>query len=159
VPDVLKATYSDLKTVKTRSVCQLILELPIEALTDVVSLLGAPVPGNEVWVAVARLRQGGAEPGPAPVEAASEPEPPPRKAKSLAQTAGILCATGSFQKFVGAKSETEAADYIRGHCNVRSRADIDGNEEAERIFRDIKGEYDMWMAHPDAFAPRETKAA
>ena len=37
-PDILRATYADLKTVKTRSTCQLILESLIEALTDVVTL-------------------------------------------------------------------------------------------------------------------------
>ncbi len=40
--DHLQATYHDLKTVKTRGSVQIILEMPIEALTDVVALLGAP---------------------------------------------------------------------------------------------------------------------
>lgn len=159
--DVLKATYSDLKTVKSRSVCQLILELPIEALTDVVGLLGAPVPGSEVWVAVARLRQGGAEPVSEPEQPVIEhqPEPPIRRSKSLAQIAGILCASGSFQKFAGAQNEQEAADYIRGHCGVASRAEIDGSENATRIFKEIKAEYDFWMSAPDAYSPREVGVA
>lgn len=137
--DLLRATYSDLKTVKTRSVCQLILELPIEALTDVVALLGAPVPGNEVWVAVARLRAGGeAVPEPAPI-ALDKP------ATKLSQIAGIICNEGAFQRFVGAKDEAEAAEYIRQHCEVKSRSDIDGNERAMRVFRDIKADYDNWV--------------
>jgi hypothetical protein len=147
VTDVLKASYADVKTVKTRSVCQLILELPIEALTDVVGLLGAPAPGNEVWVAVARLvTNAQLERG---LDALIEPpviEPPIRRSKSLAQIAGILCATGSFQKFAGASNEQEAADYIRGHCGVASRAEIDSSENATRIFKDIKADYDFWMA-------------
>lgn len=145
--DVLRCTYSDLKTVKSRSVCQLILELPIEALTDVVGLLGAPVPGNEVWVAVARLRQGGAEPDPEPGAVAIEhqPEPPLRRPAKLAQIAGIMCNEGAFLRFSGSKDPGEAADWLRGHCNVASRADLDTNEDAAITFRRIKSEYDFWM--------------
>ena len=138
--DVLKATYADLKTVKTRSTCQLILELPIEALTDVVALLGAPVPGNEVWVAVARLR-------PEAVQIEPEPEQlaPPRKSASLAQIAGILCNEGAFRKFIRAETVDEAADYIRNHCRVSSRANIDGNPDATAAFNTLKGEYELWL--------------
>ena len=138
--DVLKATYADLKTVKTRSTCQLILELPIEALTDVVALLGAPVPGNEVWVAVARLR---------PEAVLVEPEPeqlaPPRKSASLAQIAGILCNEGAFRKFIRVETVDQAADYIRNHCRVSSRANIDGNPDATAAFNALKGEYELWL--------------
>ena len=138
--DVLKATYADLKTVKTRSTCQLILELPIEALTDVVALLGAPVPGNEVWVAVARLR-------PEAVQIEPEPEQlaPPRKSASLAQIAGILCNEGAFRKFIRVETVDQAAEYIRAHCGVSSRANIDGNPDATAAFDALRGEYELWM--------------
>jgi len=140
--DVLKATYADLKTVKTRSTCQLILELPIEALTDVVALLGAPIPGNEVWVAVARLR-----PEAVRIEPESEPEQlaPPRKSASLAQIAGILCNEGAFRKFIRVETVDQAADYIRAHCHVSSRANIDGNPDATAAFNTLKGEYELWL--------------
>lgn len=136
--DVLKATYADLKTVKTRSTCQLILELPIEALTDVVALLGAPVPGNEVWVAVARLRLDGTAHPVAELE-------PPRKTTSLAQIAGILCNERAFQQFIKVKDADEAAEYVRAHCRVSSRANIDGNPDATEAFKTLKGEYELWL--------------
>lgn len=136
--DVLKATYADLKTVKTRSTCQLILELPIEALTDVVALLGAPVPGNEVWVAVARLRLDGTAQPVAELE-------PPRKTSSLAQIAGILCNERAFQQFIKVKDADEAAEYVRAHCRVSSRANIDGNPDATEAFKTLKGEYELWL--------------
>ena len=136
--DVLKATYADLKTVKTRSTCQLILELPIEALTDVVALLGAPVPGNEVWVAVARLRLDGTAQPVAEIE-------PPRKTASLAQIAGILCGEGAFRMFIGAATAEAAAEYVRIRCNVSSRANIDGNPDATEAFKTLKGEYELWL--------------
>lgn len=138
--DVLKATYADLKTVKTRSTCQLILELPIEALTDVVALLGAPVPGNEVWVAVARLRLEAVQIEPEPEQLA-----PPRKSASLSQIAGILCNEGAFRKFIRVETVDQAADYIRNHCRVSSRANIDGNPDATAAFNTLKGEYELWL--------------
>lgn len=156
--DVLKATYSDLKTVKTRSVCQLILELPIEALTDVVGLLGAPVPGNEVWVAVARLMT------PAELERGVDalietPVIEPPKRKSLAQIAGILCNSGAFQKWSGNANADEAAEWVRGRCNITSRSQLDTNEDAAAHFRDMRGEFDAWMMVPEAYSPREERAA
>jgi hypothetical protein len=145
VTDVLKATYADLKTVKTRSTCQLILELPIEALTDVVGLLGAPVPGNEVWVAVARLR-------PEAVQQEPEQLDPPRPAKSLAQIAGIVCSQPAFWKYINVADADAAADYVRGHCNVSSRAALDHNEDAATAFRTLNTDYKLWLDGRDLAA-------
>jgi len=132
--DVLRATYSDLKTVKTRSVCQLVLELPIEQLTDVVSLLGAPVPGNEVWVAVARLRP----------ELEPEQLSAPRGPAKLAAQAAMLCQEPGFQRWLETDAEG-AADAVRLRCGVKSRADLDGNETAARAFRDMRADYRLWL--------------
>lgn len=140
MPDVLKATYSDLKTVKTRGVCQIILEMPIEGMADAFALLGAPVPGNEVWVAVARLVTG------AELERGIDALiAPPKKPASLAQIAGILCNEGAFRSFIRVNTVDEAAEYVRVHCNVSSRANIDGNDDATAAFKSLKGEYELWM--------------
>lgn len=135
--DVLKATYADLKTVKTRSTCQLILELPIEALTDVVALLGAPVPGNEVWVAVARLREG--------TEAKPQEALPAPKKISLAQLAGILCNEPAFEKYAQTMGYDDPVDFVRHECGVESRAHIIENTPAGVLFRDLKASYEAWM--------------
>lgn len=141
--DVLKATYADLKTVKTRSTCQLILELPIEALTDVVALLGAPLPGGEVWVAVARLRHE------ATVEENAAVDPtalePPHRPKSLAQIAGIICNEPAFWKYIHVANADEAAEYVRGHCGVSSRSALDSNEDAAQAFRTLRTDYGLWL--------------
>lgn len=155
--DVLQATYADLKTVKTRSTCQLILELPIEALTDVVALLGAPVPGNEVWVAVARLR-GKQEPSEAepeqnrlegPANDDDEPGKPPRP---LSQVSAILCNIVAFRRFLHEEkgyevipSVDEAANWVREHCGVQSRREFDTVESAASNFRSLRAEYRAWM--------------
>lgn len=141
--DVLKACYADLKTVKTRSTCQIILEMPIEALTDVVALLGAPVPGNEVWVALARLKVGDEAP-------ASEPAV---KKGTLAQQAGILCGEPAFQRYVADRAQGEflptaddAAKYVRDECDVGSRSALDNDAEAARKFRDLRADYKLWLS-------------
>lgn len=52
----IQATFSDFKLIKSRSVVQLVLELPIEAAdAALASLGGIPQPGMERWVAVAPL--------------------------------------------------------------------------------------------------------
>ena len=148
MPDVLKATYADLKTVKTRSTCQLILEMPIEALTDVVALLGAPVPGNEVWVAVARLKTeaellrdlNGLTGEPHSEPPAIEHKPP----KSLAQIAGIICNEPAFWKFAQVNGADEAADYVRVYCGVTSRSALDSNDDAASKFKTLKADYRIW---------------
>lgn len=135
--DVLKCTYADLKTVKTRSSCQIILEMPIEALTDVVRLLGAPVPGEEVWVAVARLKP----------EAAVTATPH----RPLSQAAAILCDLQPFRRFLSERlsrsivGKDEAAVAVRELCGVASRRELDTNTVAAGTFRDLRTDYRNWM--------------
>ena len=52
----IAGTYSDLKFIKSRSVAQVVVEVPIERAADVVALFGTPQPGGEVWVGMARLK-------------------------------------------------------------------------------------------------------
>lgn len=153
--DLLQATYADLKTVKTRSVCQVVLEMPIEALTDVVRLLGAPVPGNEVWVAVARLNLAAKAEEPAQIEHANddmedEPGKPPRP---LSQVAGMLCNTPTFQQFIREKSDgwdhrptsLEAADWLRAVCGIQSRSELNTHPVATERFKKIRANYKAWL--------------
>jgi hypothetical protein len=153
--DLLKATYADLKTVKTRSTCQLILELPIEALTDVVALLGAPVPGNEVWVAVARLNLSAALTEPVQIahdndDARDEPGKPPRP---LSQVSAILCNIVAFRRFIMEQYKgwdqiptvDEAADWLREKCGVQSRRQFDTDDVAAANFKNIRSKYWAWM--------------
>lgn len=149
--DVLRATYSNLVTVKTRSTVQLVLELPIEAMKDVIDLLGPPSAGNEVWVAVARLRTSDAIPAPALIE--GNP-----KRGSLAQQAGILCGEVAFQRYVAEKSDgvivgdpvAVTADFVREHCGVLSRAELDTQETAGQRFRELKADYKLWLSGIEA---------
>lgn len=156
--DVLKAQYADLKTVKTRSSVQIILEMPIEALGDVVGLLGAPLPGGSVWVAVARLRevQEASAPeqidGPEPANMIEPPANDDRTPRPLSQVSAILCGIVAFRRYLfeafnlGAiPTKDEAADIVREKCGVRSRSELDTDEAAASNFRHLRNGYDAWM--------------
>ena len=54
----IAGTFADLRTVKTRGICQLVIELPIEQADHALEMLGGvPQPGKEKWVGVARLQE------------------------------------------------------------------------------------------------------
>src|SRR3954467_8257198 len=55
-PAAIKATFGDFRLIRSRKVCQLCLEIPIEgADTALAALGGIPQPHSDRWVAVARL--------------------------------------------------------------------------------------------------------
>jgi hypothetical protein len=51
----IQGTFADFKTVKSRSVVQIVIEIPIEAGKRAIDILGFPQPGAEIPVALARL--------------------------------------------------------------------------------------------------------
>jgi hypothetical protein len=56
--DAVMARFHDYRTVKTKSVCHLIFEIPIEQVDAVVKCLGGtPQPGREQWVGIAPIRE------------------------------------------------------------------------------------------------------
>lgn len=137
-PAAMKADYCDLRFIKGRKVCQIVLELPIEAGAQFVSMFGTPDPSKTIPVGIAKL------------DPNAKPE---RKGGKLAQKAGILCAEGAFRKFLAEKFPCEgiamfdldmAASELRFQCGVSSRAELDHNEEAARKFHDITTNYEAW---------------
>lgn len=53
--DAIKATLEDYKRIKTRGAWQIVLEIPEAELPNAMKVLGNPVSGESIWVAVARL--------------------------------------------------------------------------------------------------------
>jgi hypothetical protein len=155
-----RATYADWKLIKTRSVVQVVLEVPLEQADAAYQVLGGmPDPGAERWCAIARL--GGNEPvetaGPgqsaaAPQDRPLKPRKPVAAEKRLAQQAGIMCADPVFWAFledfqVGrapVHDEQTAADAIRHYCNVKSRSEISPNSDAGRIWIDLESRFTAW---------------
>src|SRR6185312_4925497 len=55
-PAVIDGSYADFKLIKTRSVAQICVEIPIEEAERFIGMFGIPKPGIEIPVAVARLQ-------------------------------------------------------------------------------------------------------
>lgn len=140
VPAAFQGDFVDLRFVKGRKVCQIVIEIPIEAGTAFVAAFGTPDPASTVPVAIARL------------DLNAKPE---RKGGKLARDAGILCSSKAFWTFlkehpnhgpmiVGIEDEKDAAGIIYDICEIESRIDLDYNEEAAAKFKNLKLEYEAW---------------
>jgi hypothetical protein len=86
-----------------------------------------------------------------PIGDDEQPEPIIRpKGSRLAKRAGIICNQPSFWKWVNGNdwncvTEGHAAAYIRNACGVNSRADLDHDEAAGKIFESLLAQYELWM--------------
>jgi hypothetical protein len=85
---VFSAAYHNLKNIPSRSVVQIVFEIPVESSDHAYQVLGGlPNPGKPSWFAIARLVEGGVAPEDLPQIAAPSaipealpppiPEPPP----------------------------------------------------------------------------------
>jgi hypothetical protein len=137
---VIQGTYADFKLVKTRSVVQMVIEVPIEQASTVVDLFGIPNAGMEQWVAVAALN----------VKVIEKNE----DATRAIQMAGMLCNAPSFgvwlrdhRGFDGLdQMDKEAvAKALRELLGVTSRTEMKTSPEVLEAFNRLKGDYDEWM--------------
>jgi hypothetical protein len=147
----MQADYTDLKFIKTRKVCQVTLEIPIEQGEMFVKAFGTPNPANGVPVAIARIKP----------EANGKPVASEAKERrswddlSLAQQAGILCGEGSFlaflrerYQFYSIQDQADAATALRDQCAVQSRSELDSNPQAAAKFLELEREYKAWLTVP-----------
>jgi hypothetical protein len=156
---MILGTYADLKIIKTRSVVQIVVEVPLERGKEVTDLLGLPQPSAEIPVVVARMDADKIaersnvvqieDHRPASDDMDDEPHTPPRP---LSQIAGILCNSGAFQCFIQESSDgwdhrpttDEAAEWLRGNCGVTSRSQLNTDPTAALRFKKIRAEYEAW---------------
>lgn len=65
-----------------------------------------------------------------------------------AQQAGILCQQDQFRDYLysehGHPFHEDAAPFIRAHCGVLSRRDLDTNEIARDRFDRLRTSFDAW---------------
>lgn len=122
---VITACWADWKNVKTRGVIQLVFEAPVEQTEEVLKMLGAPIPGQEKWVAIAVLE----------APRATEPERPRKHWEQLGrpQRAGILCSDPGFWNWAQVGGEDEAITFLRAHCGVKSRSELDVEPAAAKF--------------------------
>lgn len=143
--DALMLTYSNILTVKTRGVYQLVLEAPIEGMQEAMELLGPPISASEVWVAVARLKAAGELPKP------QEALPAPSQHRYSGQAA-MMCNKPAFCRWIiestgyQARTPEEAANWLRVNCGVSSRSDLDRNPAAAALFVNIKADFNLWLS-------------
>lgn len=139
-PAAVAGSYADLKLIKSRSVAQLVIEIPIEQAEQAVAAFGIPQPGKEVAVAVALLKQ------------SPTIEHEPRQAKRrfhdmpLPQQAALLCNDKAFARWLIGRADASAeeiADTMRRRLGVTSRSLLATNEEAARRFREMRDQFEV----------------
>lgn len=157
-----RATFSDLKLIKTRQVAQLIFEIPIEQFDAAYEILGGvPVPGKERWFGIAALKSTEEETRAAPRQTSSPSTPTGgatrekmdwRDVQPAAQ-AGIRCEDPIFRAFLKekhfpnwTKSPLDAAVCVRLICNIESRSELSTNHKARVLWHQLDSEFQAWKA-------------
>lgn len=141
-PAAFDATFSDFKLVRSRKVVQLVFEIPLEKSKRALEVLGGmPNPAAEVWCAIARMET---------TEKLTSRERTDGDRKCV-KRAGILSNDERFWIFLtqemnvpwlsGQSAVDRAANFIRKHCGVESRADL--TEHNER-WRDLDAQFKAW---------------
>lgn len=138
------------RTVQGRGVLQIIVEIPLEDGDHAHAALGGyPKPGESRPVAIALLDPAQARAKPAKATkpaAATKPAPAvrePRAWPSMApsQQAGLLCNDPEFMAWAGATTPGSAADFVRLHCGIASRAQLDRNPQAAAVWQEMVKEF------------------
>lgn len=136
---IIQGTYSDFKMIKTRSVCQVIIELPLEQAESFISMFGIPQPSQEKWVALAMLNERN-------IQKNSD-------VSFAIQKCGILCKEkifGVFLKESKKLSEINTNDPesitqgLKSILGVKSRTEFH-KEENLIAWNRLYSEYEMWV--------------
>lgn len=149
-PSAIKATYADYRRIKGRKVLQVILEVPLEQAQMVHKYLGEPsCSDKEIWVGVALLQ----------MDSPQEQQPDGGSVipctptdHRLSRQSAWLCEQPLFWKYITERyvpsmeinNTAEAIIYVRGHCEVNSRAEFDTDPEAAKRWRDLHADYVVW---------------
>lgn len=162
---VIRATFSDWRTVKGRKQLQLIFEVPLEQQKEVLSRLGAPDSANPLWCAIALLDPDA--PAPAMVEAAamhkklvslqaSERGKETYRQKDAMEQAAIraciLCDDLKFKLWASKQIPPgsdfpDATEWLRRRLGVKSRNEISGNDRAFQAFLALETQFKMDTGH------------
>lgn len=145
-----RATFSDMKLVKTRQVAQLIFEIPLSEFDAAYEVLGGmPNPASERWFGIAAIKEVKARPD----QTAPKPDRAKRDWRDIApsQQAGIRCEEPVFAAFLREKYPDEwheapdTADCVRLICAVDSRTKL--NDGPSRvIWHQLDEQFGAWKA-------------
>lgn len=67
------------------------------------------------------------------------------------QKAALLCKQQSFQAFMNAITEEMAAMNLCERCGIRSRAELNGNSDAQEKFDAVVLDFENWSQNADPF--------
>ncbi len=144
-PAAIQGTFADLKTVKTRSVVQMIIEVPIEQGKQVVDAFGFPQPGSEIPVAVARLNPSAAkQEKPTRKPAATRAEKRHWNEMSRVQQAAIRCNNYDWRHWAGLPDTWGAEDvaqWLRQSLVIESRKELDTDPEKAAAWDALDGRF------------------
>lgn len=154
-----RATFADMKLIKTRQVTQLIFEIPSEEFDVAYEILGGvPIAGKERWFGIAAIKvpqakeDAPAKPGQnAPKPDRAKPEKRDWRDIQPSQQAGIRCEEPVFAAFLREMYSDEwheapdAADCVRLICAVDSRSKL--NDGPSRvIWKQLDDQFQGWKA-------------
>ncbi len=159
-PAAILGSLVDMKNVAVHKSVRLIIDIPAEQAEMVIKMFGWPTQVNPVPVAVARMNPEivaeAATPLPTSAATAERPptrgfsaEPKPRKG-TLAWQAIRLCRDPVFHAFLretnrsSARTEQDAAEYVRRYCGVTSRGKIDDIFDSANLWSVLKDNFDDW---------------
>jgi hypothetical protein len=158
-PQAWKGDYTQLKFYPSRGVCAVTVEIPLEEGTAFVAAFGTPLPKSGIPIALARLNKGTeavSEVATVEGKAAQQAREQELKGGPLAKRAGILCGENVFSRFlietkrayfngVSYPKDSDVADFVREYCGVESRAELDHDPEAAKLFHDLEASYRVWL--------------
>jgi hypothetical protein len=144
-PAAFRATFSDLKVIKTRQVVQLCFELPLADFDAAYEVLGGlPNSAEERWFAIAAIGNS-SEIAPLQIESKRDwRDLPPQ------QQAAMRCNEAAFVHFLREQrpddwAETQdTADCVRLICGVESRAELATNHAARVAWHQLDSQYIAW---------------
>lgn len=149
-----RATFSDMKLVKTRQVAQLIFEIPVEDFDQAYEILGGvPVPGKERWFGIAALKAPRAEKAsPAPRQSVPKPDGAKREWRELpaSQQAGIRIDEPAFGAYLKEQHpdewhETGDADAcLKMILRIESKTEIKTDPKRTMLWRQLDDSYQAW---------------
>lgn len=162
-PRAVQGDYADFKLIKTRQVCQLVIEVPLEKAAEVTRLLGFPKPGTGTRCAVALLNDGAKDlpAGTTPVSSETGPggkldTGPVGKPKQHwedmlpSAQAATLCGDPTFWAYLAYISgapvtdKVEADASLKARLGIGSKAVLNRHGETADAFDQLIGDYRAW---------------
>ena len=152
---IIKARYANWRTVRTRKLLVLEFELPLEDQNDVIKYLGAPLPDRDIQCAIAVLNGEAGNSHELETPPLNSPVSPTKQKFEdlpLTKQAVLLCKREAFQRYIQVENELAAVEWLRDHCTVSTRSDIQEGTRAGEELKELYGRFQDWLDDPDAQA-------